>query len=269
MLLANLSTSHRGAKCQPSHDHRMTAERWRWPWPTVIVGFTLVELLVTLGVVAVLLALLIPATVHVRRQSQATVCASNLRQTATALLTYVQENGKGRVPRGAIDFNTTEPLWVEAVGDVMLSGRSWQWADLQRLKSLHCPSHPVTEFVSSHFLMNAFAFDSEPLWRHSPPVVWSRIKQPSEVPMLVEAADSLGSARFVLGDLYFEPALMIWRPEHLPGSPRERIGHRRHGSRSNLAFFDGHVDSRRSGDWTLSLFDDGIRDRWGGSGPPR
>jgi prepilin-type processing-associated H-X9-DG protein/prepilin-type N-terminal cleavage/methylation domain-containing protein len=54
-------------------------------------GFTLVELLVVLGIISVLVALLLPALVGMRKKAQAVVCAANLRSVGQALSQYVQQ----------------------------------------------------------------------------------------------------------------------------------------------------------------------------------
>ena len=60
-------------------------------------GFTLVELLIVIGMIAVLLSLLLPAVTKARASANATVCSSNLRQLGTAWAMYVSEN-HGRLP---------------------------------------------------------------------------------------------------------------------------------------------------------------------------
>jgi prepilin-type processing-associated H-X9-DG protein/prepilin-type N-terminal cleavage/methylation domain-containing protein len=53
-------------------------------------AFTLVELLVVLGIIAVLISLLMPALVGVRKKAQAAVCAANMRSIGQALFMYTQ-----------------------------------------------------------------------------------------------------------------------------------------------------------------------------------
>lgn len=55
-------------------------------------GFTLVEVLVVVAIVAVLTALLVPAVLGAFRAAQQTACASNLRQIGYAMQMYLKDN---------------------------------------------------------------------------------------------------------------------------------------------------------------------------------
>jgi prepilin-type N-terminal cleavage/methylation domain-containing protein/prepilin-type processing-associated H-X9-DG protein len=69
-------------------------------------GFTLIELLVVVGLIALLLAILLPSLQLARSHAQAVVCLSHLKQWGTTFALYTQEN-EGRLPP-----TTPEALWL-------------------------------------------------------------------------------------------------------------------------------------------------------------
>jgi prepilin-type N-terminal cleavage/methylation domain-containing protein/prepilin-type processing-associated H-X9-DG protein len=101
-------------------------------------GFTLVELLVVIGIIALLISMLLPALNRAKQQANLIGCSSNLRQIGQMCQIYVAEN-HGYLPYGWAQMNagTGNYGWWD--------DSCWGWCDsLTRLTNTRAPGDQNT-----------------------------------------------------------------------------------------------------------------------------
>jgi prepilin-type N-terminal cleavage/methylation domain-containing protein len=110
-----------------------------------IRGFTLVELLVVIGIIAVLISILLPTLSRARRAAVNTQCLSNLRDCGNMLQMYANEY-KDKVPLGYIANRRHEAYQVSifhtALGKVIYPGLGPMYLAkyMNEPRSWYCPS---------------------------------------------------------------------------------------------------------------------------------
>ncbi|MDD2708178.1 MAG: prepilin-type N-terminal cleavage/methylation domain-containing protein [Verrucomicrobiae bacterium] len=120
-------------------------------------AFTLVELLVVLGIISMLAALLSPALRQAREQSRRIVCMNNLRQIGVALHQYSADND-GRLPtidqwRWYGTFPKTYYYWPMAIQRYVKTPKPEEGGVLD------CPSHTKKSSTGNVF-RNGYTINS-------------------------------------------------------------------------------------------------------------
>jgi prepilin-type N-terminal cleavage/methylation domain-containing protein len=134
-------------------------------------GFSLVELLVVIGLIAVLIAILLPALHRVQEQAKMVQCASNMRQIGMAMLAYSNSNNGWLFPSGLPEYGYSATLDPTKRWPVhVLTPPTWN------NKILLCPAdfEPAAEhsyILNEHLGLNHIRFSSGDLGGHSPDTV--------------------------------------------------------------------------------------------------
>ncbi|MEN6307681.1 MAG: prepilin-type N-terminal cleavage/methylation domain-containing protein, partial [Anaerohalosphaeraceae bacterium] len=122
-------------------------------------AFTLIELLVVVAIIALLMAVLVPALKRVKQQATGSVCLANLKGLSTSWHTYTMDNDErlvyGHVPNPG-RFDPKQQYWVSfpqdesgnykgAAGDVTLQyeqqgiRKGALFPYIESFDAYHCP----------------------------------------------------------------------------------------------------------------------------------
>ncbi len=113
-------------------------------------GFSIIDLLVSIVVIAVLLGIMLPVLAHATEASRRVACRSNVRQMALAVAMYAEDHA-GRLPESEYSSGDTPDTYRPAEMMTLNAGKGsgdweglgWLYAEeyLRTPTLFYCPSH--------------------------------------------------------------------------------------------------------------------------------
>ncbi|AHF90184.1 N-terminal cleavage protein [Opitutaceae bacterium TAV5] len=190
-------------------------------------AFTLIELLAVIAIIGVLAAIILATLGNVRAKARQTQCLSNLRQLQLANILYANDN-KGRFMRvkntdGTGKWHDTS-TFLRYLGDSKSSGSKLPL-------SMRCPDREDPAQTDSDHTAYGYNFTGLGPEAQAQGISQTEIPRPSQTLAFADAVDY--QVNKTNSDKYTGAA-----------KTTQAVAYR-HGGRINIAYWDGHVNSRQ------------------------
>ena len=227
-------------------------------------GFTLVELLVTIGIIALLTAILLPVLSKAQRQANSAHCSNNLKQLTIAWRLFAQDNDQKLCSSGTSLFNPSDiEIPDKATQYFDCSGRQWVCDGPKPWKVANNGS--IAGFENTIYgtekslkggegvvgpVENAIGVKTGAgaLWKYLGILGVYKCKQDGTgAARSYSMSGIMGGNYFMISDIYEASEKMVFADTPPIGAPISTPTDLsfRHSSGSNLSFVDGHCEYRK------------------------
>jgi len=251
-------------------------------------GFTLVELIVVVSIVAMLIALTLQALRRAREQAKAVVCQSKIRQLLVQFQQYEAEHEA--LPYG-FAFRMDRPPPGRYMGNLAVDPPGWFWPNFLEVvrhrsrrdfQPLECPSKRLDDYALQRSVLCGNYGVNRSVCRSGgdvfseyeevfggPPLSSSTIRHPGETLLLVDSGYALISWWQACDDPPIElPSDMAVDTAYIPGMAINKdrelwssqiddaVGGRHPNKAVNAGFVDGHVETKKADDLLVEKIDE-------------
>jgi prepilin-type N-terminal cleavage/methylation domain-containing protein/prepilin-type processing-associated H-X9-DG protein len=187
-------------------------------------GFTLVELLVVIGIVAVLVGLSLPVASNIRQASLQSSCANNLRQMAATIHAFAIDHRNKLPPRKDEndEYDSGKKQWY-----TLLNEKGYLSSLPPSNKTMYCPGGPKPTAISHGYGYRQWEGTKV---RVDAAIPISTIENPAKFWLFADSVQPSGTG------------LRQWYTIQDAGVQYSGF-HLRHREHVNVVFADGHVES--------------------------
>jgi prepilin-type N-terminal cleavage/methylation domain-containing protein/prepilin-type processing-associated H-X9-DG protein len=257
-------------------------------------GFTLIEFLVVIAVIALLAGILLPSLRVSRFQAESLICSSNLRQLASSLSMYHDENGTFPQAFDYSKYARHNPPDGGFAGDAGQNPSGWWWFNFIGIRStrdynqdtvIWCPSREITdrrlkrnELCATYGVNESICKITQGRNTESEfigtPLSMNDIPRHSETMLVFDSGYSMINWWHVTNippeppgdkvtDHAYIPGLKINKEKTIwPGLERDAINGRHPNKNVNAGFVDGHVERKKADDLYVEKTQESYKNRY-------
>jgi general secretion pathway protein G len=254
-------------------------------------GFTIVELLVVIAVIALMTAILVPSLRQSKLQAEALLCSANVRQLVFGLTIYEEDNGTfPHVFNNTNEARSTPPAGGHA-GDPMQDSVGWWWfdytadyrkRDADKDSVIWCPSRVTTDRrLTSNVLCANYGVNQSVCKKTGGkrkcsefagrPLSSCEIRRQSESLLIIDSGYAMINWGHVtdvpakpsgnsIKDCAYVPGLKMNKDKKLwPGLEWDATTGRHPNNTVNAGFVDGHIERRGADDFFVEGTEDSYK----------